>query len=225
MALSLLAVVAVQSASGVLITKSPDWGPWWYPLTPQTQGGGAVVYANSFVAPISGSVTALGTWLSTMIDGVNTYDPATAVKFEVWGSYLGGPDYTGPGLCATTGPISGMQGVLTYHLFDQVNSIKPLVADQTYWFVASVVGASGSGRYQVGGHTQNSEGISDDGTFWYASNPGNLAAFNAQSLTPEMAFTVEITASVPDAAGTVTLTGLALFGLAGFGKACRRQLA
>jgi hypothetical protein len=53
-----------------------------------------------------------------------------------------------------------------------------------------VVGEAGTGQYQVGGHTQNSQ-HQDNCTFWYSNDP-NGVFFDGQNLTPEMAFTLTI---------------------------------
>jgi hypothetical protein len=89
-----------------------------------------------------------------------------------------------------------------------------LVADATYWFAASTVGLGGTGEFNVGGHTQNSGGIVDNGTFWY-SNDSTGIDFDGQALTPEMAFTVNISSAsveVPEPEALVLLA-LGLLGV------------
>jgi hypothetical protein len=67
-------------------------------------------------------------------------------------------------------------------------SALPLIPGNLYWFAATVVGESGTGAYQVGGHTQNSQ-YPDNCTFWYSNDPAGVA-FDGQNLVPEMAFSV-----------------------------------
>ena len=207
--MSLAAAVAMLmsgSAYATLITKSPDLGSYWWPLS---AAGGTYVYSDSFVAPQSGVVTSLGTWLDTQIS-----DAATAVKFQVWGSVgnnaANGPDYAN--VLATTTGISGMSGPLSFYSGATPSSLL-LTGGDTYWFSATVVGAAGNGQYQVGGHTQNSV-YSDNGTFWFSNDKAGQN-FDGQHLTPEMAFQVEMT-PVPEPSTYITGAMLALvFGVQG----------
>lgn len=200
------------SALGATLTKSPDQGSYWYPLSPNS----TYVYANSFQAPISGTVTGLGTWLNTM-----SYDASTDLRFQVWGSVGGnpanGPDYSQ--VLATTAAVSGFSGPLAFYSASTISSAL-LTAGQTYWFAATAVGSSGSGSYQVGGHTQNSA-YNDNGTFWYSNDVAGQN-FDGQGLTPEMAFQVQMSASVPDSAPTALLLAFPLVALAGWN--CRQRL-
>ena len=82
-----------------------------------------------------------------------------------------------------------------------------------YWFAATVVGESGPGFYQVGGHTQNSQ-YNDNGTFWYSNDPSGQS-FDGQNLTPEMAFHVGTAVPAP--------ASLALAGLGGLVATRRRR--
>jgi len=202
--------VIITTGSAQVITKSPDQGAFWQPLHPN---GGTYVYADSFVAPGNDTVVSLGTWLNTQ-----TYDPTTAVTFQVWGSIfnnaVNGPD--SGNLLATTTGITGMNGSLSFYSAPTTSSLI-LTSGDTYWFVATVVGAAGEGVFQVGGHTQNSEGITDNGTFWYSNDPLGKA-FDGEAKTPEMAFQVNL-AAVPEP----ETFSLVLGGLASLVAFCRKQ--
>ena len=204
---SVLAAIAVfvaciaigNPAFAGIIEKSPDIGPYWNPLS----SNGTYIYANSFVAADNGVVTNLGIWLNE-----GSPDFRLQVYNSLSGNAANGPDSTS--VIATTGVLSGLS-FSTLSFFDAavVPGATPLVAGTTYWFAASTVGLGGNGRFYVGGHTQNSGGIVDNGTFWY-SNDSNGSYFDGQGLTPEMAFRVT-TVPVP---ATMLLFGPALAGLA-----------
>ena len=190
-------VIAAACASMALAStysKDPDLGAYWNPLS----NVGTYVYADSFVAQ-AGQVSSLGTWLVG-----NGCD----VQFEILAD-TGGSGPNGGSILASTGTSSYNNANLTLETMNLTSPIS-LVAGQTYWFAASCVGTGGSGSYQVGGHTQNSEGIVDNGTFWYSNDPAGLS-FDGQNLTPEMAFQVTYNA-VPEPASFVAL-GLGLVGL------------
>ena len=51
-----LLIAGASVASAQLISKDPDIGNWWYPLS----SGGTYVYADSFVAPSNAVVTSQG---------------------------------------------------------------------------------------------------------------------------------------------------------------------
>ena len=193
---ALVTIAAAQSAMAGTLTKSPDLGDYWNPLS----SGSTYVYADSFVAPASGVVSDLGVWLN---GGSSQY--VLEVLADTGGS---GPN--GASILANTGVQQSSFNSLTYVDFATTFSAS-LVAGQTYWFAASTVGLGGSGSYNVGGHTQNSEGITDNGTFWFSNDPAGLS-FDGPNLTPEMAFTVT-QGAVPEPAAWVMM--LAGFGIVG----------
>src|SRR3954470_16471940 len=117
-------------AHAVVITKNPDQGPFWFPL----RNIGTYVYANSFVASISGDVTSLGTCLLDQ-DGAK----GQQVMFDVVGTAGGGgPDMSN--LIATTGILNlSLTDALTLYSANTGSSAS-LAAGQTYWFAADVRG-------------------------------------------------------------------------------------
>jgi hypothetical protein len=186
-------------ATAAPVTKSPDRGPYWEPIGySETK-----VYADSFIAPNSGYVDDLGTWL-------NAWEGPSDIKFQVYGS-IGGNPASGPDISnvyATTSILSGLApSGLAYYDFAPIPGGKPLIGGNTYWFGISAIDAASGGAYQVGGHTQNSGGIIDNGTFWYSNNP---PAFNLGG-TPEMAFSVSVAVPEPS---TLVLLGGGTLGLA-----------
>jgi hypothetical protein len=173
---------AAQAQTTVL--KSPDLGLFWGNLSPN---GGTYVYADCFVAPAGADVFAqdLGAWLN-----VNTAPPPS-VRFEIWGNGTGPDAGT---ILATTGSLSPNPSGLEFISAPVLSGAQALVPGTTYWFIATVVGESGTGAYGVGGHTQNSQ-QNDNCTFWYANDPAGIV-FDGQNLTPEMAFSFDL-ASTP----------------------------
>ncbi len=166
------------------LEKVPDQGPFWQPLSP----GGSEIYANSFVACATGPVDALGMWLESL----NGPGQGPDVRFEVWGS-IGDDPSNGPdafNVLATTGSLD-LGGTDSLEFYGApTTSSAPLSIGKTYWFVASCFGEEGGNAgWRVGGHTQNTGGINDNGTFWF-SNDDNGVVFDGQALTPEMAFRV-----------------------------------
>ena len=189
-ALFLLLTTAVQAASTV--HKPADQGPFWHPIG---NSDGTYVYADSFVAPESGSPTALGTYLREDLAG------PPSIRFEVWGDD-NGPDPTN--VIASTGSLApAVDGDLTCFYAAVTTLNGSLTQDETYWFAATVVGEPlAPGEYQTGGHTQNSV-YADNGTFWYSNDPAGIN-FDGQDLTPEIAFEVRV-----NGGGTASCTELA----------------
>ena len=200
-------LMTAGTAKAGLIVKPPDQGAFWQPLGPNS----SYAYGNSFVADESGPVDNLGLWLLSQ-GGVGA---GSDLSFEVWGS-IGGNVLLGPdsgNVIVATGltNFGGGTDTLDLYKFD-VGGGGNLVAGQSYWFVASAVGANvNQGNYTVGAHTQNSV-YQDNGTFWFSNDPnGNDWGGNA---TPEMAFSVNI---VPAPAA------IAMLGLAGLVGTRRRR--
>ena len=165
------------------ITKSPDLGPFWQPLSPN---GGTYVYADCFIAPAGPDVfpQSISTWLNTI------NPPPPSVRFEIWGDTGGsGPDASN--VLATTGSLSPNPSGLEQISAPVLAGAGALVPGTTYWFAATVVGEAGTGAYQMGGHTQNSGGIVDNCTFWYSNDPAGIS-FDGQNLTPEIAFSLTL---------------------------------
>ena len=163
------------------LTKDPDLGPFWNPLNPVS---GTYVYADCFIAPAGVDVWPhfLGTWL-------NQTPPPPTIRFEIWGDTGGnGPDASN--VLATTGSLSPNPTGLELISAQVQNGAQALTPGTLYWFAATVVGESGTGSYQVGGHTQNSQ-QNDNCTFWYSNDP-NGVVFDGTNLTPEMAFTLTL---------------------------------
>ena len=165
-----------------VFTKSPDLGPFWNPLNPVS---GTWVYADCFIAPAGTDVWphVLGTWLL-----LQNPTPPT-IRFEIWGD-TGGSGPNAANVLATTGSIAPNPTGLELISAPVLAGAQSLTPGTMYWFAATVVGESGTGSYQVGGHTQNSQ-QQDNCTFWYSNDPTGVV-FDGQNLTPEMAFTLTL---------------------------------
>lgn len=179
--LALGASMTSIATADTLISKPPDYGPWWNPIG----NSGTYVYANCFIAPAGpdNTVSTVGTWLEPL------GSPNSIVRFEVWGDLGGGPDCHNV-IAASDQFSTGTPG-LNLHTLPVTSGGGPLTAGGTYWFVVTAAGMGDPtlAPYRVGGHTQGPDGC----TFWY-SNYADGCTFDGRSLTPEMAFEVLLTA-------------------------------
>lgn len=197
---AVLVGVAGTSANAVSLEQFPV-SDYWFPVGPV----GTTVYANSFVAPVSGNVTGLGTWLNTLVA-----DATTTLKFQIWGS-VGGNPASGPdvsNVLATTADLSGFSGPSSFYSGAATGSV---LAGQTYWFAISAIGSNGIGEYQV---SDAIDDLGDGGSFWYW-NASSSSSFDGQNLTPEMAFGINIDErhGVPDGGASGLMLGSALMAL------------
>jgi hypothetical protein len=194
--LALIALLAAPAVAQTTIEKPPDVGAYWWPLSP---AGGTYVYADCFIAPAGPDIhiQSLGTWfsLNTSEENVTTNEafageggsPPT-VRLEIWGDAPPGPDAFE--ILATTGSLAPNPVGLEFVEAPVLPGAVALTPGTRYWFAATVVGETGTGWYQVGGHTQNSV-YPDNCTFWYSNDPAGIV-FDGQNLTPEMAFSVTL---------------------------------
>jgi hypothetical protein len=196
--LAFSAITLVPSAFAQLtITKDPDIGDYWHPLGAAPNQ--TPLYMDTFVAPTSGSynLTSIGIWL----DSTNT--AGAELTFKLFDSLNNGTPNTSAIL--TT---SAAQTFVTTGLTLETLAVTPfaLTAGHMYFVGASSTG-NGNGWYYVGGHTQNSEGINDNGAFWYTNDPAQLSGLSG-ALTPEMAYQVKLQ-SVPEPVSMIALgTGI-----------------
>ncbi|MES2090412.1 MAG: PEP-CTERM sorting domain-containing protein [Pseudomonadota bacterium] len=207
-AVAIAAMSMIGTVSAATLTKAPDMGNYWAPLG---NGSATKIYANSFVAPITGNVTELGLWLN---------QGPSDLTFQIYDSFAGdasfGPDSTAALVSSAVIP-GQMFSSLTYVSATPAIGTT-LTAGHTYWFAASAVGQATGTHYNVGGHTQNSGGIVDNGTFWY-SNAADGVYFDGTRYTPEMAFQVTMAAVPEPASIALLLAGVAVV----VGTAARRS--
>lgn len=193
------------TAGAATLTKAPDLGDYWNPLS----SWGTYVYADSLIAPVTGIVTDLGAWLR---------GGSSSLVFEVLADSGNAPN--GAEILASTGVLSFNNASLT---FEHAAPLSPaaLIAGEEYWFAASTVGLGGTGVYDVGGHTQNSGGIFDAGSFWYSNDPVGQS-FDGRNLTPEMAFSLTISSLPEPTTFVLFAAGIVALGAARCGKAALR---
>jgi hypothetical protein len=186
-AVGVLAISAGIATADTLISKPPDFGPWWNPVG--NNDSDTSVYADSWIQPVGpdNTATQLGCWLEPLGGA-----PNSSVRYEVWAD-AGGPNCNA--VLASTAQFSTGTPGLNLHTRPVTSGGGPLVAGVKYWFVVTGVGPPGpASPYRVGGHTQNSVYI-DNGTFWYSNDPAGCN-FDGRNLTPEMAFQVLLTGPV-----------------------------
>ena len=111
------------------------------------------------------------------------------MRFEIWGD-TGGSGPNAANVLATTGSLSPNPTGLELISAPVLPGAQALTPGTLYWFAATVVGEAGTGAYQMGGHTQNSQHV-DNCTFWYSNDPNGIA-FDGQNLTPEIAFSLTL---------------------------------
>jgi PEP-CTERM motif len=207
----LLAVCSAANGETIIVNKQPDLGPYWHPLdgTPN----GTYVYADSFVysGPTGMSMTTVGAYMLNQGGG-----PGTPFQFEVLADSGNSPNPNA--VLASTG--FAQDGNTSLALFtNTLTSPLSLVTGTEYWIALSTVGQPSQGSYRMGGHTQNSGGYNDNGTFWYSNDPAGQS-FDGRALTPEMAIYAEgVMSSVPEPSAFV----LASIGGIGMLIAVRRR--
>jgi len=205
------ALLAPALAGADTVVKDPD-----DPSGAAILGTGySYTYANSFIAPNDGVVTELGVWLRS--------GSAGRVRFEVYES-LGGDPLLGPdatALLARSPVATGYYPTLSFVDFTSgITSFGGLLAGNTYWVAATVVGLCGCTEYNVAGHVQNSDGIVDNGQFWWSDDPAGRV-FKGNWPGDEMAFSVTVSPVPEPAAWAMLPLGL---GLAGAARRARRRV-
>jgi hypothetical protein len=163
MCLFFTALVAMQAT--LFVDKLPNIGPWWHPLS----GAGTYVYADSFVftGGPSSAATTLGVYLLNYESGT----AGTSIRFELWGDSSNAPDPAN--VLGVTGYFQDAGTSLHLVTADLSNPVT-LTSGSRYWVIASAVGQTNQGAYQVGAHAQNSI-YADNGTFWYANDPSGIS--------------------------------------------------
>jgi cysteine-rich repeat protein len=148
--------------------------------------------ANRFIAPAGNTQpVALGAWLTD--EGL---PGRPNVRFEVWGSTPAGePDINQ--IIATTGVVSPSAApVTTYFEFPVAPGGPALTAGATYWMILTSLAIAqppNAGRYRVGRHAQNTDGLVDNGISKFSWDPiGIFFEANPAGSWVEMAFTVEL---------------------------------
>jgi hypothetical protein len=104
-----------------------------------------------------------------------------------------------------------------------VTSSADLTLGDTYFVAADVLGLSGGGELRVGGHTQNSGGILDNGTHWNSYDPEGITFQPA--VTPEMAFTVTLSPGAVPEPETWTMIALGFAGIGFMGWQSRKAIS
>lgn len=201
LALAMLAGASTLAMADTII-KTPN-NSAWQPLS----SSGTYIYANSFVATSTGVVTDFGTWLS---------GGSSDFQFKIFGSLSGdvsnGPDASMA--LASSGVLTGQNySSSTYVSANTGITSSVLTAGTTYWFAASTIGLGGAGPYYVSQHYQNTDGIVDNGTFWF-SNDSTGAYFDGRAISTEIAFSVTISAVPEPETCAMLLAGLGLVGFA-----------
>jgi hypothetical protein len=190
-AVGVIVISASIATADTLISKPPDFGPWWNPVG----NSGTYVYADSWIQPAGpdNMASQLGSWLEPLGGA-----PNSTLRYQVWAD-SGGPNCGS--VLASTAPFSTGTPGLNLHTRPVTSGGGPLAAGVKYWFVITAVGfPGGPSPYRVGGHTQNSVYI-DNATFWYSNDPAGCN-FDGRNLTPEMAFQVLLTGGATPVEGT-----------------------
>lgn len=198
----ILAISSSASAAIVIVDKTPDVGPYWLPLAGGPPGG-TYVYANSFIfGGTTGTLMeTVGVWLQNIgaPDPNDPFGPAipapgSLFRYEIYADNSNTP--TGA-LLESTAYMQAANTTLQLVTGLLGNAVS-LTNGTRYWIAASTVGQANQGRYQVGGHTNNSgpyDNPSD--SFWFTNYSNGSFIDNPQDpgvggpLTPEMAIYAE----------------------------------
>jgi len=169
---SLLGALILSSNlfADLIIEKDPNDG-----LYAGLGGGVSSIYADSFIFTGTTGTTldTLGVWL---LGGADT----STLDFELMADT--GSDAPDPtNILTSSGAVSFNVTSLTL----ETETVTPvsLTNGVEYWVAIAVV--SPDGAYSLAQHTQNTEGIDDDGTFWYSNDPTEQTF--ARSFATEMA--------------------------------------